>query len=631
MAETREIVSIVNVNTEASVKSLRDLRQAMDSAKSTLDELKKDGKQYSSEYQEGLVDLKNKQTEYNQTMRIAAKEVNSMKGSYNDLVNQLTILKEEWKRTAPDTEAYDRITQKVNAVKEQLKGMDAEIGNYQRNVGNYTSVWSVMPPQLGKVKTALSSVNTAMKALAANPLIGVLTALAAVLGAVIKGFKSSEENMNSLKTAMAPFQGVAQGLTNVVQSLAKGLGKVAEGLTHVLDKLNLLSDRAKENQALTKMEIELQKERRVMEVENARLEAQAAEARMKANDSAHYSEMQRMEFVKQAESANEQIMQNRIALAEKDLEIARRRAEQTGNDSKTNDELAQKEAALYQVRAEYYSSMMRLTQKESALTKAVVEEVKLSVVDMSKVRQDATEGWDAALKQAVDNLEKLRKEKENFDKDIAGWAEEQVGEIADFEFGSADDILNQYGVKAEKSLDSQIKSYQAYGASVSSIMQSVATAWAQSIKSQVEAGKISEEEGEKQFRLVKALQYGQCLINTAAGAVSAFTDPANPTMVGKWLQFAAVTAAGVANALTIKNTTLGASTSAGGSLGQAINTTSSSYSPAIIQQVAATTTPTGAMAEQQLNASPQQKVVLVWSDVQAMANQQQVQIQESGF
>lgn len=626
MAETREIVSVINVDTQASVKSLKELRQEMDSAKNTLKDMKKNGQEYTTAYQQGLVDLKNKQADYNQTMRIAAKEVTSVKGSYNDLVNQLTILKEEWKRTAPNTAAYDSITKKVNEVKGALTQMDAEIGNYQRNVGNYQSVWAAMPPQLGKVKTAIASVNTAMKALAANPLIGVLTALAAVLGAVIKGFKSSEENMNSLKTAMAPFQGVTQGLTNVVQTLAKGLGKAAEGFTHLLDKLNLLSDRAKENQALTKMEIEIQKERRVMEVENARLETVAAENRMKANDSAHYSEKQRLEFLNKAEEANQQIMKNRIALAEKDLEIAKRRAEQTGNDSKTNDELAQKEAELYRVRTEYFTSMQRIESKQSTLTKSIEKET-----EATKELGVALADVNAKLSQGDKLLEQRRKDNEDLTKDIESYVAEENALLDEQITGSAQDILTQHGIEVKKTLQEQVASYQSYSASVSSIMQNVASAWAQSIKAQVEAGKISEDEGEKQFRLVKALEYGQTLINTAAGAVSVLTSPLyklNP--IGKWLEFAAVTSAGLANALTIKNTTLGASTSAGGSLGQAINTTSSSYSPAIIQQVAASTTPTGAMAEQQLNGGSS-KVVLVWSDVQAMANQQQVQVQESGF
>lgn len=623
MAETREIVNILNVDTQPAVRSLRDLRKSIDDAKGSLKQMKEEGDEYSTKYQSELVELKAKQNEYNQTMRLAAKEVVSVKGSYNDLVNQLTILKEEWKQTAPNTAAYDAITAKVKTLKDQLQGMDAEIGNYQRNVGNYQGALQSFGGQLNslipgfsKVTQGVKTFDLGLKALAANPVIGVLTALSAVIAAIAKGFKSSEENMNRLKLAMAPFQGIAQGVTNACQKMADGFAKAAQWATNLLDKMNLLSERAKENQALTKAEIELVQQRREIEVQNARIEAQMAEMRMKAADAAHYSEKQRYEFTLAAEKANEQLMLNNIALAEKDLEIQRRRKEQVGNDPEQNERLAKAEAALYQARTAYYSRNMRLVSRESTLTRQITsdtEKQREALVDVLAILSEI-EKKDDALRAARE------KENNELDREVSAWLE--ANEVV------VDDIAPELAA----TIDEQIAKYQQYGAAVSAVMGNVAQAWAQNIKAQVDAGKITEQEGEKQFKFIKALQYSQALINTAAGAAKVLSDPSYTAQpVRKWTEFAAVLTAGLAQAMTIRNTQLGAATSAGGSLGAAVKTTQSQGSPAVIQMVNATQTPTGASSETTLNQQKDNRVYLVWSDAQAMENASRVQLQESGF
>lgn len=128
---------------------------------------------------------------------------------------------------------------------------------------------------------------------------------------------------------------------------------------------------------------------------------------------------------------------------------------------------------------------------------------------------------------------------------------------------------------AEKNLNNQrLDNYMAVADGITSIMSTVASAWEDSIRQQVESGKISEEEGEKQFENVKAMQIAIAVVNTISGAIAAFMK--SQELGQPWgliigaVQAAAVTAAGVAEIAKIKSTTLGgggSSVSAGGGAG----------------------------------------------------------------
>lgn len=123
---------------------------------------------------------------------------------------------------------------------------------------------------------------------------------------------------------------------------------------------------------------------------------------------------------------------------------------------------------------------------------------------------------------------------------------------------------------AEKQLNEQrISNYMSVAGGIADIMSTVASAWEDSIQRRVEAGEISEEEGEKEFENVKALQIAVATINTISGAIAAFMksqELGQPWgMIIGAIQAAAVTAAGIAEIAKIKSTTLSSGASGGGS------------------------------------------------------------------
>lgn len=140
----------------------------------------------------------------------------------------------------------------------------------------------------------------------------------------------------------------------------------------------------------------------------------------------------------------------------------------------------------------------------------------------------------------------------------------------------------------------RLKNYVDVSNGIADIMSTVADAWQDSIERQVEQGKISEEEGEKQFENVKALQIAITTIQMLTGIATALSG-AFTTKTGPWdiaiaaIQATSIAASGIANIAKIKNTTLGSSASASG-----VSTTPfqlpnlESYSPEYTQNLTGT-------------------------------------------
>lgn len=135
MAENVEILDIdlsqLNEETEQTTKTLKDLREEVKNLREQLNNTAIG----TEEFEKTLGDLEAKQKELASVTKSTNK---AMEGSYDDLTQQMSALKKEWKATADVTERNE-IGTKINDLNNQLKAMDAEIGNYQRNVGNYAS------------------------------------------------------------------------------------------------------------------------------------------------------------------------------------------------------------------------------------------------------------------------------------------------------------------------------------------------------------------------------------------------------------------------------------------------------------------------------------------------------------
>ena len=158
MAE--ETITILKVGTDEAIKSIGDLRNNIRTLKKELSGLGIGTEQYQKTLQTLITNqnaLRGAMNATTASMNDVAKaaagvtketkkedgQVQQLATTYNGLVNQLANLKRELRNvdvfTTEGMETYKTMAVQVNAVNDRLKEMDALQGNYQRNVGNYTS------------------------------------------------------------------------------------------------------------------------------------------------------------------------------------------------------------------------------------------------------------------------------------------------------------------------------------------------------------------------------------------------------------------------------------------------------------------------------------------------------------
>ena len=98
-------------------------------------------------------------------------------------------------------------------------------------------------------------------------------------------------------------------------------------------------------------------------------------------------------------------------------------------------------------------------------------------------------------------------------------------------------------LRETEAIDNYTSAVQDSLGGISQILGDVASAWETSIQAQVDAGEISEEEGEKQMESMRGIQSAIALINALSSAVSAYNSMASIPYVGPALGAAAAAAA----------------------------------------------------------------------------------------
>ena len=112
--------------------NLKAYKDYVDGLKGSLLELEKG----TDKYNEVATELKDAQQTLNEVMDIAKGKGEAVEGSYDQLSKTMSELKREFKATGDAAERANLAVQ-INDINDQLKEMDASVGVFTRNVGNY--------------------------------------------------------------------------------------------------------------------------------------------------------------------------------------------------------------------------------------------------------------------------------------------------------------------------------------------------------------------------------------------------------------------------------------------------------------------------------------------------------------
>lgn len=160
MAEAATNTEQMGESTEKSINSVKDLKQEIADLRDRLVTLDKGSDDYKATVQE-LIDA---QVKLKEVMNAGKNETQAAEGSYNALSQRMSALKQVWKE-ATDEATRDEIGKQIAEINAQLKGMDASIGNFQRNVGNYQSALDGLDTSFVKWKQELRECKEALEQL----------------------------------------------------------------------------------------------------------------------------------------------------------------------------------------------------------------------------------------------------------------------------------------------------------------------------------------------------------------------------------------------------------------------------------------------------------------------------------
>lgn len=361
--------------------SLKDYKRQIEDLKGSLLGLEQNSKQYVSTVSQ----IESMQKRLNDAMNAGKGYTNAAEGSYNSLVQKMKELKEVWRSTADEAER-NALGKQINDINDQLKALDASIGNYQRNVGNYANAFkegfAAMGSSLGGLVAQAQSAGNALKAMASsNPYIlaavVAITALVKLIGAMKDAIKNDEQQQNKWNQAMAKFQPILLAVNEMLSTLAEylvsfvsaigdaigwvmkanetfnswleSLGSVGKAIQYVLDVLipvkgglDLIDSANKKNNVTQEKTLKLARDEanireftRKAKLANARIDERMAKreediARARKNNAAEYHRLLKLQQEDRAKIAanNEKMAKNELYLAQQRAALGRNSREE---------------------------------------------------------------------------------------------------------------------------------------------------------------------------------------------------------------------------------------------------------------------------------------------------------------
>lgn len=354
-----------------------------------------------------IQELKMAQQEENRITKLQIILNNTEEGSYAHLSAQYSLNKMQLNQlTAAERENLPhakKLEEETKKIYEEMKRLQEATGKYSLNVGNYTNSitqaigintrWYQGLQELATLtegglsqglKAAGNAVGTfgrQLLALLANPIVLTIAAITAAFAALAKGISTSEENTNALNRILAPFKRILTEVLDVIQSVATGVLKVVEGFenlamgaSRLMERLPLVgnalkkvNDELQKNIDLEREKQQLQKENRELTKQEAKTQYEIAVLRRKANETD--DPKLRAAYLQKAVNKERQISKNRVEFLQRELKVLKEKAAQSQNDAATNDEIACKEAEIWNARTQAEQRSLRMIRQISTAEK----------------------------------------------------------------------------------------------------------------------------------------------------------------------------------------------------------------------------------------------------------------------
>lgn len=582
--EATEDVIILKVNTQEAVQSVGDLKNNIKVLKKDLESLDIGSTEYADTLNELKLNqnaLKDAMYATSSSMQDVAQAASGASESYNSLVHRMAALKEEWRATNNEARRNE-VGQQIADINDKLKEMDASVGNFQRNVGNYESgvaglvekfdQWGetlkMMPPTLGAAKEQIGKVGETMQLVGKQPILGIIGLLAPIIMKITSALQENETAMGAVNRVMEAMQPIFNVVNNILE-------KIAQGFSNLIDKIiNLAGNGGWFGKVITS----------ITGVGNALLQYLLVPIKTTIEAFKGLGNIMKDVFTGQWKQVKE--------------------------DAKNAWE------GIKNVFSEGFSFKQNfLTGKEWG--KQLVEGVKENKPEAQAAGEEIAEEVTKPIKREKRRIEEIKVAQVTAEQKLTDSIKEEMQKRME----ASQEEHNQALANAEQRKTATIEGLNAAASATSSILSGIADLYEQDgVKSKKEARKI------------KALRIASATIDMIQGAVTAFASAqqlgpiAGPIVGG--INAAAVTAMGMMNIAKIKATNID-SPSEGGSTASAPASVSA---PNIDTNLPSVRNVTSASEEDRLNRmASSQKVYILQSDIEAAGHQSKVQVAESSF
>lgn len=179
------------------------------------------------------------------------------------------------------------------------------------------------------------------------------------------------------------------------------------------------------------------------------------------------------------------------------------------------------------------------------------------------------------------------------------------------------------GERLGKALRNVTKVWQDYGDAVSTVLDTIGDAWQKNLERQVKAGKLTEDEARKQFKLIQGMQYSLSLVNAAASLISIWSSP-EMGVYQKIATTVAVAAQNAANLITIASTNFG-------SMSGSVDAGSTNFTPAVINDTSPLNYTRNFTTAEEKDEINNQNIWVSVGEIADAENKRKVKVAESRF
>ena len=658
----QELRAIIDENTGSFsdlVARMQELKTGIDDTNARIKQITKDYDEgrmavddYNQELQENLEELQKLRTEQGDvrsSLNASTKALLAAKGSYVEMSQTLGQLRNAYRQLSKEQREGTVGTEMLGQIKlldAELKEVDASMGNFQRNVGGYEeALKQVLPPQagliidLGKLSVeggGIPSLFTGMKdsivgmtkaaiAFMATPLGMVLTALAAAAGAAFALFnarnkeieKQAEASAEALEKQKEQMERFDLEISREVELLrADGKEQEANALARrsVTDAMNKAQQAVDEyREKYNQMSAKEQK----ANAETLKGYEDALQARIDAwEEVIHEDEVRRRTELREEREQSEKLKEEWAkAAAEK-----QRIAEETNAAIREANAAFRDETALMQAEqgAGTQSGDLALAQEQFRQELAAFE----AMVDEKQIAEElAMERRKLMLEQYGQEITEIQARylKQENDQLLKALDEEMAAEFEADKKRVSQDLKNSK--ERQKIADAEYKHKQMITQQTGALLQ----AGAQLAGESTAVGKAMAVAA----TTISTYQAAQAAYQAAFMPVPTYASP----ILGA-INMAAAIATGLANIKSILSVDSSGGTGYGSSssAGATVSTPAVVTPPAVVQEVATVRSLTGASEEERLNQmASDQRVYLVYSDVEQAGRRVQVQQSETSF